>query len=86
MSFFYLEDEFCCFSPEQSHLNNSNTDVSFTMANSNSFLSPNEIFPISIRKQIFGKFSYFIMKWCVVYTHKNRRGGSNAYTQRTNIV
>ena len=31
----------------QSNLNGSNTDGSFTMANSNSFLSPNEILPIA---------------------------------------
>ena len=30
----------------QSNLNSSNTDGSFTMANSNSFLSPYEIHPI----------------------------------------
>ena len=31
----------------QSNLNGSNTDDSFTMANSNSFLSPYEILPIA---------------------------------------
>ena len=31
----------------QSNLNNSNTDGSFTIANSNSFLSPYEILPIA---------------------------------------
>ena len=31
----------------QSNLHSSNTDGSFTMANSNSFLSPYEIFPLA---------------------------------------
>ena len=34
----------------QSNLNGSNTDGSFTMANSNSFLSPYKIFPIALNK------------------------------------
>ena len=39
--FFYL------FSKLQSNLDNSNIDGSFTMANSNSFLSPYEILPLA---------------------------------------
>ena len=45
----------------QSNLNISNTDGSFTMANSNSFLSPYEILPIAQENNYLGKFSYFIM-------------------------
>ena len=40
----------------------SNTDGSFTMANSNSFLSPYE-------NKYVGKFSYFIVILYVVCTH-----------------
>ena len=50
----------------QSNLNSSNTDGSFTMPNSNSFLSPYEILPLAQENKYLGKFSYFIMK---LYTH-----------------
>ena len=53
----------------QSNLNSSNTDGSFTMANSNSFLSPYKILPLAQENKYLGKFSYFIMKLYVVYTH-----------------
>ena len=53
----------------QSNLNSSNTDDSFTMANSNSFLSPYEILPLAQENKYLGKFSYFIMKLYVVCTH-----------------
>ena len=53
----------------QSNLNSSNTDGSFTMANSNSFLSPYENLPITQERKYLGKFSYFIMKSYVVCTH-----------------
>ena len=56
----------------QSNFNGSNTDGSFTMAYSNSFLSPYGIFPIAQENKYWGKFSYFIMKLYVVCTHKNR--------------
>ena len=42
----------------QSNLNSSNTDGSFTMANSNSFLSPYEILPLAQENKYLGKFSY----------------------------
>ena len=45
----------------QSNLDSSNTDGSFTMANSNSFLSPYEIHPIALKNKYLGKFSYFIV-------------------------
>ena len=48
----------------QSNLNSLNTDGSFTMANSNSFLSPDEILPIDQENKYLRKLSYFIMKLC----------------------
>ena len=53
----------------QSNLNSSNTDGSFTMANTNSFLSGSEILLIAQENKYSGKFSYFIMKLYVVCTH-----------------
>ena len=53
----------------QSNLDGSNTDGSFTMANSNSFLSPYEVLPIAQENKYLGKFSYFIVKLYVVCTH-----------------
>ena len=44
----------------QSNLDGSNTDGSFTMANSNSFLSPYEILPIAQENKYLRKFSYFL--------------------------
>ena len=52
----------------QSILNSSNTDGSFTMANSNSLLSPYEILPKAQENKYLEKFSYF-MKLYVVCTH-----------------
>ena len=53
----------------QSNFNSSNTDGLFTMANSNSFLSPYEILPLAQENKYLGKFSYFIMKSYIVCTH-----------------
>ena len=53
----------------QSNLDSSNTDGSFTMANSNSFLSPYGIFPIAQENKYLGKFSYFMVKLYGVCTH-----------------
>ena len=53
----------------QLNLNSSNTDGSFTMVNSNSFLSPYEILPLAQENKYLGKFSYLIMKLYVVCTH-----------------
>ena len=53
----------------QSKLNSSNTDGSFTMANLNSYLRPNEILPITQENKYLGKLSYFIMKLYVVCTY-----------------
>ena len=52
----------------QSNLNSSNTDGSFTMANSNSVLSPYEILPIDQENKYLRKLSYFIMKLYVACT------------------
>ena len=52
-----------------SNLNGSNTDGSFTMANSNYFLSPYEILPIAQENKYLGEFSYFIINLYVVFTH-----------------
>ena len=53
----------------QSNIDSSNTDGSFTMANSNSFLSLYEVLPIAQKNKYLGKFSYFIVKLYVVCTH-----------------
>ena len=53
----------------QSNLDGSNTDGSFTMANSKSFLNPYEILPIAQENKYLRKFSYFIVKLNVVCTH-----------------
>ena len=53
----------------QSNLDGSNTDDSFTMAISNSFLSPYEILLIAQENKYLRKFSYFIVKLYVVCTH-----------------
>ena len=45
----------------QLNLTGSNTDGSFTMANSNLFLSPYEILPIAQENKYLRKFSYFIL-------------------------
>ena len=53
----------------QKNLDGSNTDGSFTMANSNSFLRPYEILPIAQENKYLMKFSYFIVILYVVCTH-----------------
>ena len=53
----------------QSNLDGSNTDGSFIMANSNSFLSPYEILPIAQENKYLRKFFYFIVKLYAVCTH-----------------
>ena len=59
----------------QSNLDGLNTDGSFTMANSNSFLNPNEILPIAQENKYLRKFSFYFL-W----------GDSNEYTQHTITV
>ena len=52
----------------QLNLNSSNTDASFTMANSNSFFESRRNFPIDQENKYFRKLSYF-MKLYVECTH-----------------
>ena len=54
---------------KQSILNSSNTDSSFTIANSNPILSPYGVLPIAQENKYLGKFSYLVMKSYVVCTH-----------------
>ena len=56
----------------QSNPDGSNTDGSFTMANSSSVFSPYEMLPIAQENKYIRKFSYFIVKLYVVCTHYNR--------------
>ena len=64
-----MDDNDTLLSQIQSNLDDSNTDGSFTMANSNSFLSPYEILLIAQENKYLRKFSYFIVKLYVVCTH-----------------
>ena len=59
------------FTQVLSNLNSSNQDGLFTIANSNSFLSPYDTFPIAQENKHFRKISYFIMKLYVICTHEN---------------
>ena len=70
----------------QSNLNNSNTDGSFTMANSNSLLSPYEILPIAPenRGKIF--LFYHEIVCCVYSLELSHQGDSNEHIQQTIIV
>ena len=52
-----------------SNLNSSNTNGSFTMANTNSFLSTYEILPIAQENKYLGKFPFFIIKLYAVCIH-----------------
>ena len=71
----------------QSNLDGSNTDGSFTMANSNSFVSPYEILPIA-REKIFKEIFFFYREIvCCVYSLESpHRCDSNEYTQHTITV
>ena len=53
--------------PIQSSLDSSNIDGSFTMANSNSFLSPYEVLPIAQENKYLGNFFLFYRE--IVCTH-----------------
>ena len=54
---------------KKSNLNSSKTDGSFTMADSNLFLSPYDILLIAPENKYLRIFFYFIMKLYVVCTH-----------------
>ena len=51
----------------QSKLINSNTDGSFTMANSNSFLNPYKILPKAQENKYLG-FCFLILSWNYVFS------------------
>ena len=72
----------------QSNLNSSNTDGSFTMANSNSFFSLYEILPIAPENKIFIEiFLFYHEIVCWVYSLESpHRGDSNEYIQHTNLL
>ena len=53
----------------QLNFDGSNIDGSFTMVNSNSFLSPYEILLTAQENKYLKKFSYLILKLYVVCTH-----------------
>ena len=53
----------------QSNLDGSNSDGSFIMAISNSFLSPYEILPIAQENKYLRKFSYFHRDIVCACTH-----------------
>ena len=55
----------------QVNLNSSNTDGSFTMANSKSISIHNKFHPNVQENKYSRKFSYFIMQFYVVCTHYN---------------
>ena len=76
-----------CMLCVQSNLNSSSTDGSFTMVNSNSFLSPYEIFPIAQENKYLAIFLFYNEIVCCVYSLESpHRGDSNKYTQHTIIV
>ena len=68
LTFFFLSNN-SATQDIQSNLDGSNTVGSFTMANSNSFLSPYEILLIAQENKYLRKFSYFIVKLYVVCTY-----------------
>ena len=72
----------------QSNLNSSNTDGSFTMANSNLVFESLWNSSDSLRKQIFREiFLFYHIIVCWVYSLESpHRGDSNEYTQHTIIV
>ena len=72
----------------QSNLDGSNTDGSFSMANSNSFLSPYEILLIAQENKYLRNFLLFYCEivCCVCSLESPHRGDSNEYTQHTIVV
>ena len=72
----------------QSNLAGSNTDGSFTMANSNSFFESLRNSFDELRKKIFKEIFLFYREIvCCVYSLESpHRGDSNEYTQQTITV
>ena len=77
-----------CVNGLQSNLDGSNTDGSFTIANSNWFLSLVRNYSDSSRKQIFKEiFLLYRENVCCMYSLESpHRGDSNEYTQHTITV
>ena len=67
--FYYIKVGFKGVKIIQVCFRDANTDGSFTMYHSNSFLSPYEILLIGPENKYLGKCSGFIMKLYVVCTH-----------------
>ena len=75
----------------QYNLDGSNTDGSFTVNDSNSFLSPQEILPIAEENKYFGILMEIFIVYhenvCCVYSLESpHRGDSNEYTPYTIIL
>ena len=72
----------------QLNLDSSNTNGSFTMANSNLFFSPYEVLPIAQENKYLEKIFLFYRKIvCCVYSLESPHwGDSNEYTQHTIII
>ena len=73
----------------QSNLDGSNTDGSFTMANSNSFLSPGYEILLIAQENTYLRNCFLIYREivCCVYSIESpHRGDSNEYTQNTITV
>ena len=72
----------------QLNLKSSNTDGSFTMVNSNSFLSPYEILQIAQENRyLVVIFLFYHEIVCCVYSLElPHQGNSNEYTQHTIIL
>ena len=94
MTFYILDEVYKSYSYDtslpffcrlQSNLNSSNTDGSFTMANSNSFLSSYEIPSMAKENKYLGIFSYHEILF-VYSLELPHRGDSNVYTHHTIIV
>ena len=82
-----------CVRNIQSNLSSSNTDDSFTMADSNSFSSPYELLLLAKENKYLLIFFLWEIFWfyheivCCVYSLESpRRGDSNEYTQHTIFV
>ena len=58
--------------PNTEELQGLNTDGSFTIAVSNSFLDPLEQIPLLQSWDNLGRFSLYIEKWYIMCTHSNR--------------
>ena len=75
------------FQDIQYNLNGSNPDGSFTLDDSNTFLSPFKILPIAQENKYLGIFfRYYHGIVCCVYSLELPHQGNSEYTQHTIIV